>query len=149
MLPSEKELKRSWTVRFIGWVLSGGVVWGLRYFSINFKISNNFNRNYTRKLYGRISSTTFVCILFSNFQQIERKKAIPTVVPNHVAFIMDGNRRYARGKNEKVIKGHESGFSKLVEVLSWCEMLDIREVTVYAFSAENFKRPQVTNTLRT
>jgi len=88
MLPSEKELKRSWTVRFIGWVLSGGVV------------------------------------------------------PNHVAFIMDGNRRYARGKNEKVIKGHESGFSKLVEVLSWCEMLDIREVTVYAFSAENFKRPQ-------
>jgi len=63
-------------------------------------------------------------------------------VPSHVAFIMDGNRRYARGKNERVISGHESGFSKLVEVLSWCEMLDIREVTVYAFSAENFKRPQ-------
>ena len=64
-------------------------------------------------------------------------------MPSHVAFIMDGNRRYARGKNERVISGHESGFSKLVEVLSWCEMLDIREVTVYAFSAENFKRPQV------
>ena len=64
-------------------------------------------------------------------------------MPAHVAFIMDGNRRYARSKNERVIKGHETGFTKLVEVLSWCEMLDIREATVYAFSAENFKRPQV------
>ena len=64
-------------------------------------------------------------------------------MPNHVAFIMDGNRRFARRKNEKVIKGHESGFHKLAQVLSWCEMLNIPEVTVYAFSAENFKRSQV------
>ena len=86
--------------------------------------------------------------LLLDFLIFYKKKAIPTVVPNRVAFIMDGNRRFARGKNEKVIKGHESGFSKLVEVLSWCEMLDIREVTVYAFSAENFKRPQVTEIWR-
>ena len=64
-------------------------------------------------------------------------------LPRHVAFIMDGNRRYARQRGQKVISGHESGFTKLTEVLSWCEMLQIPEVTVYAFSAENFKRPQV------
>ena len=69
-------------------------------------------------------------------------------LPRHVAFIMDGNRRYARQRNQKVITGHESGFSKLKEVLSWCEMLGIPEVTVYAFSAENFKRPQVSLSIK-
>ncbi|CBY19334.1 unnamed protein product [Oikopleura dioica] len=63
-------------------------------------------------------------------------------IPHHVAFIMDGNRRFARRTGDAPIHGHKQGFSKLAEVLSWCEMLSIPEVTVYAFSADNFKRPQ-------
>jgi len=53
---------------------------------------------------------------------------------------MDGNRRFARENNKKTIEGHVSGFEKLVEALTWCYSMNIREVTVYAFSIENFKR---------
>uniref|UniRef100_A0A3Q3X7R0 ditrans,polycis-polyprenyl diphosphate synthase [(2E,6E)-farnesyldiphosphate specific] n=1 Tax=Mola mola TaxID=94237 RepID=A0A3Q3X7R0_MOLML len=61
-------------------------------------------------------------------------------MPKHVAFIMDGNRRFARKKNMECLKGHMQGFNKLAETLRWCKHLNIPEVTVYAFSIENFKR---------
>uniref|UniRef100_H2YIH2 Alkyl transferase n=1 Tax=Ciona savignyi TaxID=51511 RepID=H2YIH2_CIOSA len=61
-------------------------------------------------------------------------------IPKHVAFIMDGNRRYAVKKHVERIEGHSQGFDKLAEVLQWCQELGVKEVTVYAFSAENFKR---------
>ena len=61
-------------------------------------------------------------------------------IPNHVAIIMDGNRRFATQNKIEKIKGHDKGFEKLAEVLFWCNKLNIREVTVYAFSIENFKR---------
>lgn len=63
-------------------------------------------------------------------------------VPKHVAFIMDGNRRFARENGIAKIDGHAQGFDKLAETLQWCNDLGIKEVTVYAFSIENFKRPQ-------
>lgn len=61
-------------------------------------------------------------------------------LPKHVALIMDGNRRYARQNHIEQIEGHKSGFNKLGEALNWCFTMDIKEVTVYAFSIENFKR---------
>jgi len=63
-------------------------------------------------------------------------------IPQHVAFIMDGNRRYARRESISKGDGHSKGFQKLTEVLKWCYELNILEVTVYAFSLENFKRDQ-------
>ncbi|KAJ3085948.1 cis-prenyltransferase [Quaeritorhiza haematococci] len=62
-------------------------------------------------------------------------------VPQHVGFIMDGNRRFARRLGVKVGAGHMAGFKKLEEILEWCLRLGIQVVTVYAFSIENFKRP--------
>ncbi|KYN01879.1 PREDICTED: dehydrodolichyl diphosphate synthase complex subunit DHDDS [Cyphomyrmex costatus] len=61
-------------------------------------------------------------------------------VPKHVAFIMDGNRRYANKQNLEKREGHSKGFDKMAETLYWCMDLGIVEVTVYAFSIENFKR---------
>ncbi|XP_048468894.1 dehydrodolichyl diphosphate synthase complex subunit DHDDS [Rhincodon typus] len=61
-------------------------------------------------------------------------------MPEHVAFIMDGNRRYAQKCRVERQQGHSQGFEKLAETLRWCLNLNIREVTVYAFSIENFKR---------
>ncbi|XP_018555405.1 dehydrodolichyl diphosphate synthase complex subunit DHDDS isoform X2 [Lates calcarifer] len=61
-------------------------------------------------------------------------------MPKHVAFIMDGNRRFARRNNMERQEGHMQGFNKLAETLRWCKHLNIQEVTVYAFSIENFKR---------
>jgi len=61
-------------------------------------------------------------------------------LPKHIAFIMDGNRRYAEKNNVHKFVGHTHGFDKLADTLRWCLDIGIPEVTVYAFSIENFKR---------
>ncbi|XP_076178285.1 dehydrodolichyl diphosphate synthase subunit isoform X1 [Ptiloglossa arizonensis] len=63
-------------------------------------------------------------------------------IPKHVAFIMDGNRRYASKNGMQKIEGHTKGFDKFAETLQWCRDLGIQEVTFYAFSIENFKRKE-------
>ena len=62
-------------------------------------------------------------------------------IPRHVAIIMDGNRRFARKMHySRSFQGHVLGFEKFLETLEWCLDLGITEITVYAFSIENFKR---------
>jgi len=63
-------------------------------------------------------------------------------IPQHVAFVMDGNRRYARTRGMKVIQGHVDGFVALRRVLEICSTLDVKVVSVYAFAIDNFKRPK-------
>lgn len=53
---------------------------------------------------------------------------------------MDGNRRFAQKEHIAKAEGHSKGFDKLSETLQWCSDIGIQEVTVYAFSIENFKR---------
>ena len=65
------------------------------------------------------------------------------MIPKHIAFILDGNRRFARTRGlDSVIKGHAAGFERITRVLDWCRELGIKEVTLYAFSIENFKRTE-------
>ncbi|KAJ2935009.1 hypothetical protein H1R20_g2090, partial [Candolleomyces eurysporus] len=61
-------------------------------------------------------------------------------IPRHVAFVMDGNRRYARKHQKRVEEGHSEGFVALRRMLEVCLRLNIRCVSAYAFSIENFKR---------
>ena len=61
-------------------------------------------------------------------------------VPRHIAVILDGNRRYGRKIGLKPWKGHEFGIKKLEQLLEWCRELGIKELTLYSFSTENFKR---------
>ncbi|KAI9194013.1 hypothetical protein LWI28_016965 [Acer negundo] len=61
-------------------------------------------------------------------------------IPNHIAFILDGNRRFARKHNLPVEAGYRSGFLPLLSVLKYCSELGVKYVTVYAFSIDNFKR---------
>jgi len=61
-------------------------------------------------------------------------------IPRHIGFIMDGNRRYAQQQNLVSVKGHDMGSEKLLQVLNWCLLLGVQEVTVYAFSIDNFNR---------
>ncbi|MFH1133390.1 MAG: polyprenyl diphosphate synthase [Nanoarchaeota archaeon] len=58
----------------------------------------------------------------------------------HLGIIMDGNRRWAKQHGLSVMAGHEAGVRKVEEIISWCPDLGIKELTVYAFSTENFKR---------
>ena len=60
----------------------------------------------------------------------------------HVAFIMDGNGRWATKKGLPREMGHKYGAAKLKEVLAHCKEIGLKAVTVYAFSTENWKRPE-------
>lgn len=62
-----------------------------------------------------------------------------TNIPQHIAIIMDGNRRWARGKGFPDIKGHEAGSEALEKIVDAAEELGIKTVTVYALSTENLK----------
>jgi len=61
-------------------------------------------------------------------------------IPEHIAIIMDGNRRYAKKKGLQPHEGHFFGSKKAEEVLEWCWELGVKMLTLYAFSTENFKR---------
>ncbi|SCV01584.1 LAME_0G17172g1_1 [Lachancea meyersii CBS 8951] len=63
-------------------------------------------------------------------------------VPQHVSFIMDGNRRYAKSLNKPTKSGHEAGAWTLLKMLSMCKTLGVKIVSAYAFSIENFNRPR-------
>lgn len=54
-------------------------------------------------------------------------------LPNHIAFIMDGNRRYAKHQNKNELQGHETGYTALEDVLKTCLGIGIGQVSVYAF----------------
>ena len=62
--------------------------------------------------------------------------------PNHLAIILDGNRRYSKAHGLDIWAGHELGAKKVEEVLAYCWELGIKIVTLYAFSIENFNRPE-------
>ncbi|KAL5713814.1 ditrans,polycis-polyprenyl diphosphate synthase [(2E,6E)-farnesydiphosphate specific] [Ranunculus cassubicifolius] len=61
-------------------------------------------------------------------------------IPRHMAFIMDGNRRFAKRRNLRQGAGHRVGFLALLSTLKYCHELGVRYVTVYAFALDNFKR---------
>lgn len=61
-------------------------------------------------------------------------------VPRKIAIVLDGNRRYAKKLGLQPWKGHEFGIKKLEQLLEWCRELGIKELTLYSFSTENFRR---------
>jgi tritrans,polycis-undecaprenyl-diphosphate synthase [geranylgeranyl-diphosphate specific] len=61
--------------------------------------------------------------------------------PAHVAIIQDGNRRFAGAQGSSHERGHTAGATTTEAVLRWCADIGVRELTLYAFSTENFRRP--------
>jgi len=61
--------------------------------------------------------------------------------PHHVGVILDGNRRWAKANpNLADPNGHKAGASKIIEFLGWCDEADVRVVTLWLLSTDNFKR---------
>lgn len=65
-----------------------------------------------------------------------------TVVPRHVGFIMDGNGRWAKQRNKPRNFGHQKGAENVEKVVSACFSSGIEFVSLYAFSTENWGRPE-------
>jgi undecaprenyl diphosphate synthase len=66
----------------------------------------------------------------------------PERLPRHIAIIMDGNGRWARRRNLPRIAGHKAGVAPVRMTVETCAQLGLKAVTLYAFSAENWKRPR-------
>lgn len=60
--------------------------------------------------------------------------------PEHIAIIMDGNRRWAKENNLEIKEGHKKGAENLERLAKYCNNIGIKYLTVYAFSTENWKR---------
>lgn len=71
-------------------------------------------------------------------EQINKDK-----LPNHLAIIMDGNGRWAKQKGLIRALGHESGTKSVRQTVESCAKLGIKNLTLYAFSTENWNRPKL------
>ena len=69
-------------------------------------------------------------------------KVIPEKIPKHLAIIMDGNGRWAKEKGEDRLFGHGKGVESVRSCIKTAKELGIRFLTLYAFSTENWSRPQ-------
>lgn len=63
-------------------------------------------------------------------------------IPKHIAIIMDGNGRWAKEKGLPRNEGHRRGTRALEKIISYADKIGVEHLTVYAFSTENWKRPQ-------
>ncbi len=64
------------------------------------------------------------------------------VKPEHIAIVLDGNRRWASEKDLDPWYGHKEGAEKVEKLLEWCLKLNVKSITLYTFSTENFRRPR-------
>ncbi|MBN2112257.1 di-trans,poly-cis-decaprenylcistransferase [Candidatus Woesearchaeota archaeon] len=63
--------------------------------------------------------------------------------PKHIGIILDGNRRWARQRGKMPWDGHRAGFNKLKDLFKWVKEIDIKELSLYCFSTQNFKRDKL------
>ena len=75
-------------------------------------------------------------MLFKKSKQAER------VLPKHIAIIMDGNGRWAKKRGMPRSAGHIAGAKTFKNIARYCNKIGLEYLTVYAFSTENWKRPQ-------
>ena len=72
----------------------------------------------------------------------KEKLSIPLEVPKHIGIIMDGNGRWAKKRMQPRVFGHKAGMEALQEVTIAAKEMGVQALTVYAFSTENWTRPQ-------
>lgn len=82
-------------------------------------------------------------LLYNGYEALLANEIKDKPVPAHVAIIMDGNRRFARRRGLEQYYGHFKGADTTEKVLDWSFDLGIKQLTVYAFSTENFERDDV------
>src|ERR1700760_3895206 len=64
-------------------------------------------------------------------------------LPQHIAIIMDGNGRWAKGKGKLRVFGHRNGVQSVRDVVEGAAELGIKYITLYTFSSENWNRPKL------
>ncbi len=83
--------------------------------------------------------------LFSSlaYKKISEPSTATSIIPKHVAIIMDGNGRWAKERGLPRLEGHRRGKNALRKTLEAAQKIGVQYLTVYAFSSENWNRPRV------
>jgi undecaprenyl diphosphate synthase len=76
------------------------------------------------------------------FKKKDTSEASNLNIPAHIAIIMDGNARWAKSKNLPLQTGHKAGSENVRKIAESCIELGVKYLTIYAFSSENWDRPQ-------
>ena len=76
------------------------------------------------------------------FKKRNTSAATHTVIPEHIAIIMDGNGRWASRRGLPRTAGHAAGSETFRNIATYCKNIGVKYLTVYAFSTENWKRPK-------
>lgn len=71
-----------------------------------------------------------------------KSNELPEILPEHIGFIMDGNGRWAKRKGLPRSFGHREGAKNFKRIVRYCKDIGIKNISFYAFSTENWKRPQ-------
>jgi len=72
-----------------------------------------------------------------------KKNIIADSIPNHIAIIMDGNGRWAKKRNKSRDYGHKEGKKSVKKIVEVCAELGVKNLTLFAFSTENWNRPKL------
>ena len=64
------------------------------------------------------------------------------ILPKHIGIMIDGNRRWAKGKKLPAFLGHKKGIERVVEIIDYAASKGIKVLTLYGFSTENWNRPK-------
>ena len=80
--------------------------------------------------------------MLSTFCSSTQTIPITETIPQHIAIIMDGNGRWAKGRFMPRVAGHKRGVERVREVVKACANRGVRYLTLFAFSSENWRRPQ-------
>lgn len=64
-----------------------------------------------------------------------------TTIPRHIAIVLDGNGRWAKARNRPRLWGHKKGVEAVRNIVKACSVLNVECLTIFAFSSENWKRP--------
>lgn len=81
-------------------------------------------------------------IFYHEYERRLQIKILNSEIPHHIAVIMDGNRRYAGQLGKARSFGHAMGAEVTEKVIEWCYEIGVKQLTLYAFSTENFQRSE-------
>lgn len=88
----------------------------------------------------RILKNRVFSVFYREYEHKLTREIKGSEIPSHIAVIMDGNRRYAGMLGKEKSFGHSMGAETTEKVIEWCHEIGVKQLTLYAFSTENFGR---------
>ncbi|KAL3229177.1 Dehydrodolichyl diphosphate synthase complex subunit SRT1 [Nakaseomyces bracarensis] len=119
-----------------------GAIWLITFISLMVGRVSDYIEEYSFVILQLAGDNVYVDAIIFRIKRLLIDMLRTGPLPTHVSFIMDGNRRYARGRKLSIKNGHEAGGETLLTLVYICKSLGIKCVSAYAFSIENFSRPK-------